>query len=582
MLRNIKNLLSKNKEITSKYSFRFFFVIFFSIIVAFLELASIGLIIPIITFYSTNDLNSFNNNSFGNLLGIFLNYISSDIFNLTIVFIFILIITAIGRIYLTYIMRVITNKLGNDLAIKLFRKATGDDYSYHLKVDKTRIISSFNKIDYLMDGVLSPLFLSLSSLIICVLMVVFLLFINIKLAIYSMGSIALIYFVISTIVNSKLILNSKVISDLQNRSLSIISSSIYNIKSLIINQSSGVFQKEFKLIDFNRRMTMAKNNVIGIVPKYLVESLSLIAILLILLYQSKIEANTNSIPFIASILFAFQKMLPMVQTVYQSWTQIKGSDGVIKDVIHALDIDVINSPARLNYKDPTGAYTFSNIRLKDVYFKYGHNEPNVLNKINFEINQGVKIAIIGNSGAGKTTLIEVLLSLLNCTDGEILWDGIPISQSNMYKYRSLFSYVSQDVFLIEDTLEKNIAFTLDEKSIDYTQLLNSISKSNLKDFVNDLPKKEKTVIGKLRMLSGGQKQRIGIARALYHNSKILILDESTSNLDPKTEFEIVQSLTQNNPDLTIIMITHKYDNLNLFDYTYKMENGEISSININK
>jgi ABC-type multidrug transport system fused ATPase/permease subunit len=413
-------------------------------------------------------------------------------------------------------------------------------------------------------------------------MVVFLLFINIKLAIYSMGSIALIYFVISTSVNSKLILNSKVISDLQNRSLSIISSSIYNIKSLIINQSSGVFQKEFKLIDFNRRMTMAKNNVIGIVPKYLVESLSLIAILLILLYQSKIESNTNSIPFIASILFAFQKMLPMVQTVYQSWTQIKGSDGVIKDVIDALDIDVINSSAPLNYNDSTEACTFNNIRLKDVSFKYGHNEPKVLNKINFEISQGVKIAIIGNSGAGKTTLIEVLLSLLNCTDGEILWDGIPISQYNMYKYRSLFSYVSQDVFLIEDTLEKNIAFTLNEKSIDYTQLLNSISKSNLQDFVNDLPIKEKTVIGKLRMLSGGQKQRIGIARALYHNSKILILDESTSNLDPKTEFEIVQSLTQNNPDLTILMITHKYDNLNLFDYTYKMENGEISSVNINK
>ena len=572
MLDNIIILLKNNREITNKYKIRGLFVIFFSVFIAILELASISLIIPIVSYYSTNDLSGMNNNSFGSVIGFVLKLFNYNIFKLTLVFVLIVIITALGRIYLTLLMRMITNKFGNDLAIKLFNKATGDDYSYHLKIDKTKIISSFNKIDYLMDGVLSPLFLSISALVICMLMVIFLLFINVKLAIYSMGSLALIYIIISKSVNNKLIKNSYQISELQTKNLSIVSSSINNIKSIIINQSGEIFQNEFKLIDFKRRMAMAKNNVIGIVPKYLVESLGLVAMLLILLSQSiNGEKNSTAIPFIAGLLFAFQKMLPMIQTVYQSWTQIKGSDMVLQDVINVLDVNVSEFSKNEIYYN--SSLDFKTIKLEGINFSYKDNSKNILENINIEINAGEKIAIIGKSGAGKTTLIEVLLSLLKYTNGNILCDGKKINNSNIYQYRSLFSYVSQDVYLIEDTIEKNIAFTLDEKKINKEKLKDSIKRANLDLFVNELPLKEKTFIGTLRMLSGGQKQRIGLARAFYHNSKIMIFDESTSNLDPKTEFEIVESLTQNNDNLTIIMITHKYDNLNLFDRVFKMENG---------
>ena len=575
MFDRLVELEKKNRDISKKYAVKTFFILLLSILVALFELISISFIIPIVTFYTSDTVNNVQQGTIGVILKYLNLLFPINIVNLTIGFMIVTIFTAIGRIYLTYSMRIITNRIGNDLSIKLFNKFTGDDYSYHLRVDKSKIISGFSKIDYLMDGLLSPVLFSVSSFVMTFLIIIFLLFINIKLAIYSMGILAIIYVSISKVVNKKLIQNSGFISSLQTENYRIINNTLQSIKSIIINQSAPTFRSVYEKTDLKKRIAMAWNSVVGVIPKYLVEALGIIAMMFILLIQFKSDQGSGvALPYVAGILFAFQRMLPMVQTIYQSWTQIIGSDKIIKDILDIIedkqnDFKIIKTISKERRVD------FKNIEIKNVNYSYKNSKKIAINNINIKINENEKIAIIGESGAGKTTLLEVILSLLSPNEGSIYWDSTLVNQNNLYDYRKLFSYVSQDVFLLDDTIEKNIAFSISDEAIDSNKINDALQKTCLDLFIDQLPEKEKTIIGSNRMLSGGQQQRIGIARALYHDSPIIILDESTSNLDPETEYKILFSLTKNNPDKTIIMVTHKYDNLSLFDRVIKIQNGHL-------
>ena len=214
------------------------------------------------------------------------------------------------------------------------------------------------------------------------------------------------------------------------------------------------------------------------------------------------------------------------------------------------------------------------IDLKNVSYKYPGRKKLVLKDISLKIKKGKKIGIIGSSGSGKSTLLNLVLGLINPTKGKILIDNSSFKELNLTNWRKQIGYVSQNLFLFDDTLEKNISYG--EKRIDKKKLFRSIKKSNLSEFIKSLPSKEKTLIGNNGIkVSGGQHQRIGIARALYRNPKIFVMDEATSALDYKTEDNIMRDLNLKKTDLTAIIVSHRSRAVKNCDLIYYLENGRI-------
>ena len=218
-----------------------------------------------------------------------------------------------------------------------------------------------------------------------------------------------------------------------------------------------------------------------------------------------------------------------------------------------------------------------NINLTNVYFSYPNTSKLVLKNINLNINVFSKVGIIGPTGSGKTTLVDVILGLHEPTQGNLNVDGKIISNENIRSWQKNIGYVPQNIFLTDDTIKSNIALGIDVKKIDQDQLEKAAKIAKIHEFiVNELPNSYNTNIGdRGAKLSGGQRQRIGIARAIYHNPKVLIFDESTSSLDNLTEKEVMNSINNLGDEMTIILIAHRISTLSQCDQIFLIENGEL-------
>ncbi len=209
------------------------------------------------------------------------------------------------------------------------------------------------------------------------------------------------------------------------------------------------------------------------------------------------------------------------------------------------------------------------ISLQKITFKYPESKKNILNKLNLNIKKNQIIGIAGSSGSGKTTLIDIILGILKPNKGNFKVDGKKFNDNQVYHWGKLIGYVPQGVYLLDDTIEKNIAFGSEENNFDIRKVITSAKKAQIHDFIMSLPKKYKTILSeKGSNLSEGQKQRIAIARSLYQNPEILIFDEATSALDYKTEKSFINSLKLLKNKKTIIIIAHRYSVLKLCQKIY--------------
>jgi ATP-binding cassette subfamily C protein len=215
------------------------------------------------------------------------------------------------------------------------------------------------------------------------------------------------------------------------------------------------------------------------------------------------------------------------------------------------------------------------IKFENVFFSHENSHTKILQNISLEIRQGQKVGFIGKSGAGKSTLIDLILGLIKPSKGKILIDDLNLD-CNLKGWQKQIGYVPQNIYLLDDTIRNNIAFGLNKNDINQEAILKSIELSRLKDYVNSLEKKENTVVGNMGIkISGGQKQRIGIARALYHNPKILILDEATSSLDTINERKIMEEIYNTTRNITLIVVTHRHKSVSSCDKIYLLDNGKI-------
>jgi ABC-type bacteriocin/lantibiotic exporter with double-glycine peptidase domain len=271
-------------------------------------------------------------------------------------------------------------------------------------------------------------------------------------------------------------------------------------------------------------------------------------------------------------------LIPSFNLIIYSLSTRRFTTASLKIIANALK----NTPIELKFqKNDTSQQNIKKdffkdkIILKDIDFSHENSNTKIIKEISLEINQGQSVGIIGKSGAGKSTLIDLILGLINPVAGEILIDNKQL-KNNIKNWQKLIGYVPQDIYLLDDTIKNNIAFGLNEHDIDYENVIKSIKLAKLDVFVNSLPEKENTVVGNRGVkVSGGQKQRIGIARALYNNPKVLVLDEATSSLDTENERQIMDEVYNVSKERTLFIITHRHSSVFNCDLVYLLDKGKI-------
>jgi ATP-binding cassette, subfamily B, bacterial PglK len=333
------------------------------------------------------------------------------------------------------------------------------------------------------------------------------------------------------------------------------------------------FNKELNIFEYQSFFIRVLNSF----PKIIMELCGLILIVVIFYFFISLNKEIYEIfPILSLVAIGMVRAIPSFNSLLVASNNINfrrpAVDIIYNELITENDKHYIDEN-KLGYQKQTVNFN-QIIELKNVEYNYLDRKISAINDISLQIKHGSKVGIIGPSGSGKTTLLNIILGLLKPTSGSVAIDNKNIFSNNLESWQKQIGYVSQNIFLIDATIKNNIA--LGQKNIDEEKIEKALKKSNLYDFVQNLPKKIETLIGNNGIkLSGGQHQRIGIARALYNNPKVLILDEATSSLDYKTEDEIFKDLELEKNSNTLIVVGHRLRTVAKCDVIYFLEKGKI-------
>ena len=348
------------------------------------------------------------------------------------------------------------------------------------------------------------------------------------------------------------------------------------IKQVKISSQETYFSKLFALYSYDYAKSNSAAQAIAQIPRFVIEAIAFGGLLILILIKIDEESFLGTLPIISLIAFAGYRMLPAFQQIYIALSQLRYSN-VIVDHMEQM-FQKINEVKLVDKNFRENIVFKKSIKLNNVDFKYQESNNLILDKINLVIPCKSKVGIIGPTGGGKTTLIDVIIGLLEPIKGHVLIDEIQLNQKNKYGWYKQFGYIPQDTFLIDDNIYRNVAFGIDANEINKKKVEEVCKIACLEDFINnELPNNYNTIIGDRGIkLSGGQKQRISIARSLYNEPSILVMDEATSALDIETELKIIDNINKLKNDITIIMIAHRHVTLKNCDIIIEIDKGKIT------
>lgn len=476
-------------------------------------------------------------------------------------------------------------ELGTKNGDKLYSNYLNQNWLFHAKSNSSSLINNISsEAVRATDLVIFPLLMMNSKLVLSVIVFTGLIIYNPLVTIITLFLFSISYFIFFYKVRGLLTNNGKELSRLYENRFKLMNEGFGGLKDLIVTGKLKYYSEKFndsgKLVAAAR----AQNHVLWQAPKYFVELLVFgLLILFIFITNNISSSNTNNILNILSIyaLAAF-KLLPSIQQIYASIGQIRGNISSFENIIEGLDLSNTMNDEQKNSKiineEFLDSFKKNGLKLSNVSFKYPGTENYSLKDINIHIKPYTQIGIIGPSGSGKSTLLNLLLGLINPTSGSLLIGNKVLTKENYHNLRTHIGFVPQEVFLIDESLEENIAFATPPNEIDHELLKKVCKKANLDDLISNQSEGLKAKVGERGSLfSGGQRQRISIARALYNRPSILILDEATSALDSETEKNIIDALEELKGDIvTTIIVTHSLATVKNSDVIFIIENGQIT------
>jgi len=502
---------------------------------------------------------------------------------LTIIFIMATLIAATIRLLLLYASTRLSYATGADLSIDIYRRTLYQDYSIHTSRNSSEIINSIlTKTNTVIGHILMPLLTFISSVVIILGIVGIVFTINAQVALITFSIFAFLYWIITFFTKKALQKNSQLIADQSTQMVKSLQEGLGGIRDVLIDGTQEFYCKLYQNSDLSLRRASGDNFFIGSSPRYLMEAIGMILIA-ILAYTLTLQEGgvVVAIPILGALAIGAQKLLPVLQQAYSSYSTIKGANSSFIDVL-----DLLNQPFPHNYsQDLINIMPFKQeIVFKNVSFKYAKDTPWILKNVNLSFKKGETIGFIGVTGSGKSTLLDILMGLLPPTSGELLIDGVAVTQENRRSWQMHISHVPQIIYLADSTIRENIAFGVRPEKIKDHKVSQAAQQAQIVEMINNLKNKYKDFIGERGVqLSGGQRQRIGIARALYKDSNVLIFDEATSALDNKTERKIMQQIAQLKDNQTVFIIAHRVTTLKQCDSIIRINKDyTIERVNYNQ
>jgi ATP-binding cassette, subfamily B, bacterial PglK len=491
---------------------------------------------------------------------------------ITIFFSISVLISGILKIWLFWFQIKFSHEIGIHISDKMFQKIIYQPYKYFMTTNSSEIVSVVRiKSEQVVNETIIPSLFIIASTVIASTIIATMLAVN-GLITIALFFVILFSYLLFLLFSARIVKkNGESIAHLQGVVIKNLYESIGGIREVIIGNMYSLFVAQFQDSNKSLRLTMATNQIIAGLPKGIIETVAIITMVVIAYFLAN-DKNTNSaIPILGLFALGAQRLLPAAQNIYSQWIILMGGAKVTTDSLDVLEMSIVKKytdglEKKCNFK--------KSIVLDKVAFSYSDKGVTIFKDLSLKIKKGEIIGIIGKTGSGKSTLVDILMGLIPVSKGSLLIDNCKYDQTNVSEWQSCISHVPQEVFIFDDTIRKNIAIS--NEIVDEKLLIEASKKSQLFEDILSLPDGFDTFIGERgARLSGGQKQRLGIARALYDCNEVLILDEATSALDSTTEDRVMKAILKTDNKFTAILISHRITTLKNCDRIIEISNNKI-------
>jgi len=466
---------------------------------------------------------------------------------------------------------------GADLSISIYRRTLYQPYAVHCARNSSEIITGISlKTSVVINTVTMSLTIVSSAAMLLMILVV-LLSVDPFTAMAAFGGFGLIYLLIIRLTRKQLSINSDRIARESTHVIKSLQEGLGGIRDVLIDGSQATYCQIYRNADMPLRRAQGNNAFISASPRYGMEALGMILItVLAYTLAQQTDGIGKVIPVLGALALGAQRLLPVLQQAYAAWSVIRGGQASLQDTLELLDQPMPE------YAGMPAAQALSfehNISLRQVGFRYSVETPYVLKQIDLTIPKGGRVGFIGTTGSGKSTLLDIVMGLLQPSEGYLEVDGEAVTLTNNRAWQAHIAHVPQAIYLADSTIEENIAFGVPKDQIDHQRVRLAAQQAQIAESIETWPKQYQTFVGERGIrLSGGQRQRIGIARALYKKSDVIVFDEATSALDNETELAVMEAIENTDSQITILIVAHRLTTLKNCGQVVEMADGRIKRV----
>jgi ABC-type multidrug transport system fused ATPase/permease subunit len=467
--------------------------------------------------------------------------------------------------------------IGADISIGIYQRTLHQPYAVHVARNSSEVISGITtKSHAVIYGGLMPALQLASAVFTLVAIIAGLLTVDPQVALATLFGFGAVYGLLIGAARKRLAENGKRIAQESTRVLKCLQEGLGGIRDVLLDGSQPTYCKSYCEADLPLRRAQGNNQFISTSPRYAMEAigLSMIAALAYYLVRQP-EGIERALPVLGVLALGAQRLLPTLQQAYAAWAGIKGNQASVQDALALLEQPMPDSTT-----EGTGALTFDKtIRMQAITFAYQPTHPAVLKNLELTIRKGERVGIIGATGSGKSTLMDLLMGLLEPSGGRLEVDGQTIDSTTRRAWQSRIAHVPQAIYLADSSVEENIAFGVPRKEIDHARVVEAAQQAQIAELIESMPDGYRSQVGERGVrLSGGQRQRIGIARALYKQADVIVFDEATSALDNETERTVMESIDTLKANLTVVIIAHRLSTLQKCDRIVELGEGGVKRI----
>jgi ABC-type multidrug transport system fused ATPase/permease subunit len=497
---------------------------------------------------------------------------------ITLAFAILVIISGILKWVLLYCNSRISNSIASHLAYQLYRQILYQPYLIHTSRNSSELLSGVGRADEIVASIINPIFLLINSLFTISFLLLTLLLLNPVVIISTFTLVGSFYFFTMFFVKNRLKIESKYISISQHWRTKAMQEGLGGIRDILIDGTQDVYTYIFSKNDKDFRNSKAKIVMITNSPSIAIQSFGIV---IIAIFASSIALKNNiftssfstGIPFLGALAFSYLKISPAIQQIYSTWASLKNGEFSLNYVVNFLEPSL---PDHAGKTLPAPIKFNIELKINDISFRYNSDTNFVFQNLNLVIKKGSKVGFVGKTGSGKSTLLDIIMALIDPTEGNFEIDGVKINKNNFRSWQVHIAHVPQAIYLSDSTIAENIAFGIPLEDIDYSRVKLAAEKAQLTETIEILDKKYNTIVGERGIrLSGGQRQRLGIARALYKKADVIVFDEATSALDIETETEVMKSINNLDHDLTILIVAHRLTTLKNCDQIIELKDSKI-------